>query len=373
MRVLEQFRTLLSTRHEVARNWKSRNKAVVGWTCTYTLEEIIHAADILPVRILGSSGSTRLADAYCPDNMCSFCRSCFDAALRGDYDYLDGYVASNSCDNRGKMYDLWRRHAEIPYIYLINTPHTNTERAHAFFYDELVRFRKSLQKAFGAPISDQSLRKAIKVYNENRTLLKKVYDMRREDPPLISGAEALEAVLSSMLTPKEEHNKLLNHLLREVSNRNNRPKSGVRLLVSGSIMDDAELLRIVEAAGGSVVADDLCTGSRYFWNLVDSDAESPLRAIARRYLDKIPCPFMGQSEDRFRHVMDMTKRYDVEGAIIFVLKFCDPHLFDAPLLKKELESSGLPVLYLEWEHALTGIAQLRTRIEAFIEMIRGVG
>ena len=174
-----------------------------------------------------------------------------------------------------------------------------------------------------------------------------------------------------MLTPKDEHNKLLNRLLRDVSSRSTPPKRGVRLLVSGSVMDDAELLRIVEAVGGSIVADDLCTGSRYFWDLVDSDAE-PLRAIARRYLDKVPCPFTFQSEDRFEHVRDMAERYDVEGAIIFVLKFCDTHMFDAPLLKKELESGGLPVLYLEWEHPMTGTAQLRTRIEAFIEMISGV-
>ena len=371
MEVLEQFGNLLSTRHDIAKRWKSRNRRVVGWTCTYTPEEIIYAADILPVRILGSSESARLADAYCPDNMCSFCRSCFDLALKGDYDYLDGYVASNSCDNRGKMYDLWRHHVKLPYTHLINTPHTNTEKAHNFFYDELVRFKESLQNAFEISISDQSLRKAIRVYNENRTLLKKVYDLRRKNPPLISGVEALEIVLSSMLTHKERHNKLLNRLLHKVSDRRNLPKRGVRLLVSGSVMDDAELLRVVEAVGGSVVADDLCTGSRYFWDLVDLDAD-PLRAITRRYLDKVPCPFMHQSEDRFKHVTDMAKRYDVEGAIIFVLKFCDPHLFDAPLLKEELESSGLPVLYLEWEHAISGIAQLRTRIEAFIEMIRGV-
>lgn len=133
MVVLERFRNLLSTRHEIAKNWKSQNKHVVGWTCTYTPEEIIYAANILPVRILGSSESTRLADAYTPDNMCSFCRSCFDLILNSDYDYLDGYVASNSCDNRGKMYDLWRYHAKLRYTHLINTPHTNTEKAQGFF------------------------------------------------------------------------------------------------------------------------------------------------------------------------------------------------------------------------------------------------
>jgi len=371
MEVREQFRALVSQRHEVAGKWKSRGKRVIGWSCTYTPEEIIYAADILPVRILGSSDSLTLADAYCPDNMCSFCRSCFDGALKGDYAYLDGFVASNSCDNREKMYDLWRHHVTIPYFHFINTPHSNTKKAHDFFYDELVRFKESLEKTFGKPISNQSLRRAIEVYNENRTLLRKVYDLRKKAPPLISGVEALDMVLSSMLAPKDEHNRLLTQLLRGVSNKSSQPKSGARLLVSGSVMDTRDLLKIVEACGGSVVADDLSTGSRYFWDEVDSNAE-PLHAIASRYLNKVPCPFTYQSENRFRHVMDLAKGYDVDGAVIFVLKFCDPHLFDAPLLKEELESSGLPVLYLEVEHALSGVAQLRTRIEAFIEMIKGV-
>jgi benzoyl-CoA reductase subunit C len=334
-------------------------------------EEVIYAANILPVRVLGSPETAGLADALCPSNMCSFCRSCLDTTLKGDYAYLDGLVASNSCDNREKTYDLWRHHAKILYTYFINTPHTNTEKAHSFFYDEVGRFKESLEDAFRSTISDQTLRSAIGVYNTNRTLLKQVYDLRMQDPPLISGVETLEIVLSSMLMPKEHHNKLLNQLLSEARSRSNSLEGGVRLLVSGSVMDNTELLKVVEATGGSVVADDLSTGSRYFWDLVNADAE-PLRAIARRYLNKIPCPFMYHSEDRFEHVMDMAKQYEVEGAIIAVLKFCDVHMFDAPLLKEELESSGLPVLYLEWEHGMTGIAQLKTRIEAFIEMIRGV-
>lgn len=371
MDALYQFRNLLSTRHEIAKRWKSQNKRVVGWTCTYTPEEVIHAANTLPVRVLGSLESTKLADAYLPRNVCSFSRSCFDLALRGEYDYLDGFVVSNACDNRGKIYDLWKYHVKIPYIYFINTPHTNTDKAHSFFYDEVVRFKESLENTFGNEISNEPLKNAIKVYNENRILLKKAYDLRIKDPPLISGVEALEIALSSMVTPKEEHNKLLNQLLSEVSERADAPKGGVRLLVSGSVMDNTELLKLVEAAGGIVVADDLCTGTRYFWDMVELDS-SPLRAIAKRYLDKIPCPFTYQHEGRFKHVMEMVKKFNVEGVIIFVLKFCDTHLFDAPLIMKELKASGLPVLYLEWEHSMSGIAQLKTRIEAFIEMVGGV-
>ncbi|MFQ6087138.1 MAG: 2-hydroxyacyl-CoA dehydratase subunit D [Candidatus Bathyarchaeia archaeon] len=371
MSVLSPFRNLLLTRHDVAKGWKTRGKRVIGWSCTYTPEELIYAANALPVMVFGDLEITKLADVHLPVNTCSFARGCFNSALKGDYNYLDGFVASSSCDNRDKIFDMWRYRVKTPYIHFINTPHTRTERAHSFFYEENLRFKASLEKAFGKIISDAALKDAVQVYNENRLLLKKVYDLRRKEPPLISGVEALEVVLSSVVTSKEEHNKLLNHLLAEVSNRADLPKGGVRLLVSGSVMDNSELLKIVEAVGGSVVADDWCIGSRYFWDLVDSDGD-PLRAIARRYLDKIPSSFMLENRERFRHTIEMAKQFDVEAAIIFVLKFCDTHMFDAPQLMEELKALGLPVLYLEWEHSLSGLAQLKTRIEAFIEMVGGV-
>jgi len=371
MNVLSLFRNLVLTRHDIAKSWKAKGKYVIGWSCTYTPEELIYAANALPVMVFGDLESTKLADIYLPINTCSFARSCFNSSLKGDNDYLDGFVASSSCDNRNKIFDMWRYHIKIPYMHFINTPHTRTERAHNFFYEEILRFKTSLEKAFGKTISDGALKNAIQVYNENRLLLKKVYDLRMNDPPLISGVEALEIVLSSMVTSKEEHNQLLNHLLTEVSNRAEMPKGGVRLLVSGSVMDNSELLKIVEAVGGSVVADDWCTGSRYFWDLVDSDGD-PLHTIAERYLNKIPSSFMLEGEERFGHTTEMAKRFDVEAAIIFVLKFCDTHMFDAPQLMEELKALGLPVLYLEWEHSLSGLAQLKTRIEAFIEMVGGV-
>jgi len=371
MNALQTFRNLLSTRHDVAKSWKREGKPVVGWTCTYVPQEVIYAAGALPVMIFGDLESTKLADAYLPNNTCSFARSCFNLALKGDYDYLDGFVASNSCDNRDKVYDMWRYYTKIPYIHFINTPHSSTEKAHEFFYEEIVRFKKALEKAFGTVISDEDLKHAIKVYNENRTLMKKVYNLRMRNPPLVSGVEALEIALSGMVSPKEEHNKLLSQFYSEAFQRIDPPKEGVRLLVSGSMMDNTELLRIVEAAGGNIVADDFCTGSRYLWDLIHYDGD-PLRAIAKRYLGKVPSPYTLQHEERFKHVVEMAKKYDVEGAVIFVLKFCDSHLFDAPHLIEELKALGLPVLYLEWEHAMSGIAGLKTRIEAFIEMVGGV-
>jgi len=373
MQILQSFRNILSKRHNIARKWKNQNKPVVGWNSTYTPEEIIHAIDALPVRILGSMKPTTLADAYLPRNACSFARSTFDLALRSDYAYLDGLVTSNSCDNFTKTYDLWRYYTKIPYFHFINTPHTNTPKAHEFFHQEILRFKESLEETFKTTITNKTIQHTIQLYNKNRSLLKKVYDLRRKDPPLISGVEALEIVLSSMLMPKKEHNKLLEQLLKEIKSRSDPPKRGVRLLITGSMMDVTDLLNIIETVGGIAVTDDLCTGTRYFWNPVDEAEKDPIKALSKRYLNKIPSPFMHDyRQERFNHIKQLIKDYKVEAVINFLLKFCDTHMFDTPILTEQLQTQDIPILNIEYEHTRSGIAPIKTRIEAFIEMVKGV-
>jgi len=369
MESLGQLKTLVSVDNKFVKDWKSRNKPVLGYAASYTPEEVIYAGGILPVRVFGRLEPSKLADVYLPVNVCSFAKSCFNRALKGELSFLDGYVASNTCDNQNKIYDFWRHRTSIPKTYFINTPHSTSENALKFFHKELERFKEWLMKSFGVEISEKSLKDAIKTFNENRKLLKQVYALRKPNPPLVSGSETLEIVLSSMTTPKDEHNKLLRILLDEIPRRKDPPKKGVRILVSGSIMSDSAPIKLIESVGGSVVADDLCTGSRYFWNTIEENGE-PMRAIAEGYLRKVPCPFMSSYEERFKHVKEMAKRFDAKGVVIFISKFCDVHSFEAPLLAEELrENGGLPVSCLEWDHTLTGVAQLKTRIEAFIEML----
>jgi len=368
MRLPELSKTLVPS-NEFVRRWKNQGKPVLGYSCSYTPEEIIFAGGCLPVRILGSLEPSKLADVYLPVNVCSFAKSCLNQVLKDEHSLLDGYVVANSCDNQNKIYDVWRYCTSIKKTHFINTPHSTTENALEFFIEELEMFKEWLRKNFDSQFSDEKLVAAIKLYNENRRLLKQVYELRKQNLPPILGSEVLEVVLSSMMIPKSEHNKILHELLSEIKKRENPIKEGARLLVSGSIMDDSKLLKLIESVGGCIVADDLCSGSRYFWNLVNEGVD-PTRAIAERYLRKIPCPFLLSYEERFKHVRDMVKAFDVEGVLIFSIKSCDVYSFDAPLLAEELrKEDGLPVLCLEWEHSLSGVAQLRTRIEAFIEML----
>lgn len=372
MKTLQPFQGILSNRHDRAKQWKNTGRPVVGWTCTYTPEEVIYGADALPIMVWGSLGETTLADAYMPSNSCSFARSCFNAALRGDFDYLDAFVESTSCDNREKTFDMWANYSKVPNLYLINTPHTNTETAHEFFHQQVVKFKEWLEKTFKTQVSEDALRNAVSTYNENRNLLKKIYELKLKKPPLISGTEYLRIALSGLVMPKTEHSSLMKHFLDEVETRSDMPREGLRLMVSGSVMDNLELVKLIESVGGTVVADDWCTGSRYFWNNIELGNGDPLKVIARRYLDKVPSSFMFTHEQRFNHVAELAKRFNVDGVIMFLIKYCDTHMFDAPHLRDELKAMGLPVLYLEWEHSMSGSASLKTRIEAFVEVVGGI-
>ena len=215
------------------------------------------------------------------------------------------------------------------------------------------------------------LRESIEVFNENRALLRQIYDMRKADNPPLTGTECMYITTANLFMDKRDANELLKKTIEEeLTGREAKHDTDSRLMVVGSENDDIQFLEMVEGFEAVIVTDDHCTGSRYFWNLVSSEGDL-LRAIAKRYLDKVPSSFMSAREERFKHTIEMAKRFDVEAAIVFVLKFCDAHMFDTPELVEELKTLGLPVLYLEWEHSLSGLAQLKTRIEAFLEIVGG--
>jgi benzoyl-CoA reductase subunit C len=176
-----------------------------------------------------------------------------------------------------------------------------------------------------------------------------------------------------MLMPKDENNKLLNNLIKQIPNRSDLPKNkGPRLHISGSLVSDLELFELVEECGGMVVSDDLCIGSRYFWEPVDNKLD-PVEALARHYLNKVACPCMhtpGVYEERFNFMLEQIKRYKVDGVIFCLQKYCDAHQYHHPILVKMLEKEGIPVLNTEVEQNI-GAAQLRTKLQAFIETIGG--
>jgi len=268
-----------------------------------------------------------------------------------------------------QTYSSWLIHVPIDYGYYLYMPdHVQSPYAHDCLTEDLEQFRSSLEEWTANAISNQALDKSIETYNTNRHLMRKVYELRKTDRPPVSGTEAIEMVLSSMLMDKDEHNLLLKQALAEMPKEGDGELDRIRLMVIGSEAD-VEFLRLVEKIGGDIVADDLCTGSRYFWNDIIPE-EDRLSSIATRYLNKPPCPNRDLIERRrLSYILKMINDYRVQGVIIGQQKFCEMHALDIPTIESMLKENNIPSLHLEFDVTIP-VGQLRTRIEAFLEMLQ---
>jgi len=363
-----KFQELFENRDAIAAEWKTKSgRKIVGCISTYVPEEIVYAAELLPVEIIGKPRTYAKADAYLPSFSCSFMRGFLERLLEKEYEYLDLLVLPSLCDSIWGFYSIWQELSPDDSTYLLHYPSQRSKEASNYFTQVVERFKTFMETFSAKDISEKDLEVAIEVYEKNRRLLKSLYELRRKEPPPISGVEALEVVLSSMTTPKQLHSQLLEGLLREIERRDEYPKGDARLLVSGHIIDDPDVLRVIEDSGGLIVADDLDTGSRYFWSLTDSAAK-PIERISKRYFE-LPSPYGSSFEDRIKYLVAMVKAFKVEGVVFPTRKFCDPYLFDYVPLGRALKEEGVPSLLLEYEYPLAK-GSLKTRVEAFVEMLR---
>ncbi len=374
LKTLERFRQVNDTfpQTEQILEHKRRGNKVFGWLCTYVPEEIIHAAGILPVRVTGYSQEMELEDgnAYMYINNCSYSRSCLQMGLRGEYEFLDGMVAGSTCDGARRLYDLWQHYIKTPFHHILTVPRKYTEKAHALYYQQVVQLKEQLEEFTGRQITDEQLHHSIDVYNRSRALLKQLYELRKADAPPISGAETMEVLNASFRMPKELFNQWLEQLLDELGKSSVTHKSRARLMVTGSVMNNPEFIRSIEAQGGLVVTDELCTSTRYWSDpVVLKEGQNPVEAISRRYLSNFPCARMVPSDERFNRILNLVKDFNVEGVISQIIRYCVPYAHDLPLLINRLKEPGVPVLALDVEYGTSGSGQIQTRVQAFLEML----
>ncbi len=363
-----------------ARELKDQGQKVIAYLCSLVPVEIITAAGLVPFRIRGdvhepiTKGDTQLEAIAC-----SFMRSCFDVSLKGRYDFCEGIILPHACDSIARTYSVWRYSLDLPYSHFINLPHTVRGPSMDFFRAELETFRKSLERFAKKEISDGELTKEIDLYNKNRDKARALYELRKSDPPLISGTELTKILTVGMSLPVAESNELFDNVLEEIKQRKQSPfQKAPRIMVDGACVDNVDFVKLIEDSGANVVVDSLCIGTRDYWPHADIKG-NPIDVLAYRYLDKINCPrtyrekvgdtFQEDAESRYGDIGSLSKEFKVDGVILYVYKYCDPFGFEVPARKAYLDSIKMPVLYLEDEYSAGTIGRLRTRIQAFLEMI----
>jgi bcr-type benzoyl-CoA reductase subunit C len=364
---------------ETLRNWKeSTRKKMIGCMPMQIPEEIIHAAGALPIVIPEGIGPVTAASKHIQYFFCGYARSVVDSVLKGQWDCLDGLVTQDTCHTMRPLFDIIEANHPFDYMRRVFMPVAVAKKqAKPFLLGELERFRASVGKFVGKEIDDESLRASVDIYNTNRDLMMRLYDLRRQRPGLLTVREMVDVTLAGMLMPKEEHNDLLKKLLAALPDRtpplsdvNNR----VRLVLTGSLCEapPAELLALVEDLGGIVVDDDLYTGSRYFVTRVPS-LPNPIEGLAEAYLHMAaPCPTRIYPEMRLGpYLVDRVKRAEAKGLIIILVKYCEAHDYTYPHMRRHLDPAGIPYLMIKTEHETSSVEQLKTRLQAFFEIIRG--
>ena len=358
---------------------KNEGKKVFGYFCAYVPVEILTAAGLVPYRITGNVNEPiSKADAYVETIMCPFVRNCFDKAVRGEYSFLDGFIVPHSCDNVVKIYDIWKYNLKPAYSYFLNVPHTTSKPSMEFFKAELGTFKKSIEGFIGREISAGELNDASKLHNEQRSLIRDLYELRKQDPPLISGTEVMKTMVTISKVPVHDGNDLLKSVIGDIKGRNSSPFAKLpRLMVYGPEIDDVPFIEMIEETGANVVIDDICLGTKSHWWDMEITPD-PLDGIAEAYLDKINCSrtyrqrWGTRDEDldsRFGYLRKFAQDYQVNGVFLYIIKYCDNYEFDAIDVKDYLEKAGFPGLVVEGDYTAMSIDWLKTRVQAFLEMV----
>lgn len=366
-----------SLENEYVEEWKASGHPVVGFFCAHAPEELLWAAGILPVRLRGTgSENTSYADPYLGSFNCSFVRHTLSRIMKGDLAFLDGLLVTNSCDHIRRLFDIFTAKSVTPFNHYLDVPHLNSEESFARLTGQLRDLQAKLEGFFGVSISREALSDAIRLYNRTRLLLGRASALRGEDPPRSTGSEVLAFSVASATLPKDRFNQLLEQRLAEIE-RVDPPSTrpGPRLLVLGGTLDDPGYLEQIESMGASIVADQLCWGSKSFADLADEEID-PIDALARRILDHMPCPRMlDQYPQRLANLLQAVKQYQVDGIICERLKFCDLWGGEIEMLRRSLkQEAGIPLLVLERDYpSIGGVGQLRTRVQAFLETLTREG
>jgi benzoyl-CoA reductase subunit C len=363
------FKKLAEERHEYARAWKARTGGkVIGWYEPYFPEELAYAAGLLPVRILARHTPDDLSDKWLYAS-CFPVRDMVNQFLDGNYGYVDGLVCVEGCQ---WMYNAWEvavnNNSKLFSHYLFLPDYTDARTSKDVLRSELSVFKDRLEEWAGKPISNGDIDHSIEVFNENRLLLRRIYELRRADRPVVLGSEMMNILLADQVMDKAEMNPILKDFIAEAEER--KPgKDRIRLMLIGSETFDAELEEMVEALGADIVVDELDNGSSYCWNNVLRQKDR-LMALALRCLGR---PHSANKDNNWRrrpqHIFELSEDYHIDGAIIAKQIYCHLHGTDNYIIWKLLRERNIPFHFLERGTVLPE-AETELRLEAFLNMLK---
>lgn len=360
---------------------KNRGEKIAGTFCIYVPEEIAMAVDVIPLPLCGGTNfSVPYAEKMFPRDICPLVKSTLGLAFSKTCPYApikNMAVGETTCDAKKKTWEILAGKVKF---HVMEVPNKKEDADRTVWKKEVINFLKEMESLAGEKVTFERLKESIGIMNQKRKALHEFSDLRASGRPPISGLDAL-VVYQSMLN--DEHVrftkklKVLNDELKQRISKEISPFDikAKRIMVSGcpSVMGNWKLHHIIESTRAAVVADETCTGSRYFENLVDdssNDLNGLIEAIADRYM-KINCSCFTPNNERIEDVQEKVDHYKIDGVVQYILQYCHTYNIEAIRVESALRKKGVPNLKIETDYSSEDSAQISTRVEAFLEQMTG--
>ncbi|MTI65944.1 MAG: 2-hydroxyacyl-CoA dehydratase [Firmicutes bacterium] len=360
-------------------DFKEKGGKVFGSFCVFVPDEIVFAADGIGVGLCGGS------DFWVPDgekelprNTCPLIKASVGARISNTCPYFssaDMLVGETTCDGKKKAWEIL---GEYTPMHVMDLPQMKREKDYKHWKEELEIFKDKVEKMTGNKVTKDKLQESIKMINDKRKALQRLYDLRKNEKLPISGKDALLITQIAFYDdPKrftEKVNELCDELEERVKNEVNVFNDDTkRILVTGTpqAVPNWKMHDIIETSGGAVVCEETCIGTRYFTNTVNEDCNSldeQLKELSNRYMG-INCACFTPNDGRIDDIKRLYKEYNAEGVIYYSLPFCNTYAIEYKRVKEELDKEGIPVIMIETDYSNQDVGQIKTRLEAFFEML----
>lgn len=360
------------------KNAKDEGKKVVGTFCTFTPWEVIYAAGAIPITVCGMSDeTTEDAEKHLPKNLCPLIKSSYGFAITDKCPYIyfsDMLVGETTCDGKKKMYELL---GKIKNMHVMQLPQNSTDKESLELWKtEIIKLKERLEEDFQVEITDEMLKEAIKIRNEERELLKEFYSLSKLNPPAMWGYDLHKVIDGTNFSMDKELQAVqLKDMINDIKAKYERGETSVnkdakRILItgcpSGGVLD--KVIKTIEESGAVVVCLENCTGIKEKYKLVREDI-NPIDALAEKYIS-VPCSVMSPNNGRLEFLSELIDEYKVDGVVDITLQACHTYAVESFTVKEFVNNKkGLPYLNLETNYSPSDLGQIKTRIEAFIEMM----
>jgi len=362
-----------------AREWKAAlpGRKVIGYMPVYVPREIVHAAGMLPLGILGGGADMEVihGDAYYQSYICRIPRSTVELAVTGRLDFVDGMMFPSICDVIRNLSGIWQILFKDKYVRYFDAPQNFRDEVGGVFYsNELRELREGLGKLAGREIADEDIRRSIAVYNENRLWVNKVYDFRAATPWKAPSAEVYLLMRAGMALPPEEHTSLMREYLAAAEAENRPMRDNCRVLLTGVFCEQPplNLIKSLEISGCYIVDDDLLLVTR--WLLEDvPTAGDPIENLSRAFLHhsaQTAAKYEADKTVKGSYLIDAIRRRNADGVIFAAPSFCDPALLDQPMMISRLEALKIPYITMQYAENSGQMQPIREQSGTFADSIK---